>query len=133
MASQLNIPQCTKFQTIDESIQIIQCLSKRVNFTAIPTRCWFQPTFRNPTISITGWEVTPFSQFYHTTNFVNFNGVAHHYVEAEWRPVPVDFEVTEHKLLPTFAARIDNAMNYSVYRNPGLKQDSMEHAEVDWP
>ena len=106
MASQLNIPQCTKFQTIDESIQIIQCLSKRVNFTAIPTRCRFQPTFRNPTISITRWEVTP---------------------------LPVDFEVTEHKLLPTFAARIDNALNYSVYRNPGLKQDSMEHAEADWP
>ena len=129
-ARQLSLPVCSKLHAVGEAVQIIQCKEERLNFTMVTTRCGYQPKHGNSTISTTGWELTRFLPCYHTTNFVNFNGVVYHYVGEDWTPVPMDIELTEHKLLPSFATRLDNTFNYSIYRNPGLVQDSLEHVSV---
>lgn len=61
---------------------------------------------------------------------MNINGLAHHFVENDWKLVQVDMPISEHQLLPTFAANADYSFDYSIHRNPGLIQDSLDHVSV---
>ena len=71
-----------------------------------------------------------FKSCYHTSNFININGIAHHFVNDTWKQVPVDVEVTEHHLTSMFITTVDNAFNYTSHRNPGTHQQSPDHIAV---
>ena len=129
-ASLLQQPSCYKLRNIGHSVQIIQCRAREVTFSEVSTKCGHQPSFEESTISITGWELTRFTPCYYTTNFIDFNGITHHFVDGDWEPIVVDFMLTESKLLPTFAISLDNTFNYSSKRNPGSVQDSIEHVSI---
>ena len=121
---------CYKLRNVGQTVQIIECQPREVNFSETTTRCGHQPSFENSTISITGWELTRFSPCYHTSNYVDFNGVVHHFINGDWTPVSVDYQLVEPKLLSTFATSLDNTFDYATRRNPGSVHDSLEHVSV---
>ena len=130
-ASRMQLPVCSKLNSVGNSVIITQCTSKIVNFTTVlDGPCGPQLFYNNFTIGITGWELVKFKSCYHTSNFVNINGIAHHYTSGTWQPVPVDLEMNEHHLTSMFTTMVDNAFNYTSRRNEGTQQQSLDHIAV---
>ena len=44
-AATLNLPECSRLQGLGQTLLLQQCQKKRVNVTAVETKCGFQPFF----------------------------------------------------------------------------------------
>ena len=126
----MQLPVCSKVHSIGDSLIITQCAAKVIEFNVAHTLCAPHPFYENFTIGIAGWELVRFKSCYHPSNFININGIAHHFVNDTWQQVRVDVQVTEHHLTSMFTTTVDNAFNYTSHRNPGTDQNSPNHIVV---
>ena len=129
-AKNLDFQTCTRLVPFGETARVETCSSKIVNISVKNTVCGPQPFFNNFTVNLNGYELTKFSNCYHTGNMVNFNGQPYSFQDGDWILQEANIVLNEKGVINEFSFEADNALENFINADHDSQQGVFDQISV---
>jgi hypothetical protein len=129
-AKNLDFPTCTRLVPFGETARVEICSSTIVNISVKNTVCGPQPFFNNFTVNLNGYELTKFSNCYHTGNMVNFNGQPYSFQDGDWIHQEAKIVFNEKGIINEFSFEADNALENFINADQDSQQGVFDQISV---
>ncbi len=134
----LDMPKCTRIQSIGSSLLLQQCELKNVSIQAEESKCGFQPLVeynnRKYTLGVNGWSLHNYQPCFHSSSIININGVPSRWVIKDnighWEKEPTAFHLKNLNLIKEFDTLIINDYNYAIKDNYAFNKHDLEPINV---
>ena len=131
-AKELGFPKCTRLIPVGETAQMQTCSPQTVEVTSLKTTCGPQPLIQeNYTVSVNGFKLTRFSEWYHQGKIVNLNGRAFSFVDNDWKELNQNIIPNEKEIVNINEFDYEGANSSDILRNIDADKSNMyDHMSI---
>ncbi len=137
-AAAVGLPTCSRLHGIGQSLLLQECSVKKVNVSAVETKCGYEPitmyNSENYTIGLDGWSLHPFTPCFWKSDFVHLNGKSYHWeyndTFKEWVEQKPNVHIHSLNLIAQFEEIPLKDYDFALKAHPVYEKSDLEQMNV---